>query len=295
MSNVLEIIIATAMAYAGGILGVLLSPAFLAKRLRELVVAAMGALVAVTVLDVLPEAKEALSWPWFLVAVASGFGLFWLIGTKVAPVCPACAYNELGDTEDKRVTVTVSLLLAALTIHSLFDGLAVAVGHEIRRAGDLGLLFGISFHKLPEGLALAVLLLGVGYGRGRALLTTILVESSTIAGGLLGIFLLGRVSPVLLSLVFANVGGGFLYLIASASGAIHSAGVPLIGGVEVGSEPGRLVPADAPAAHADSSVHPPIAERRTERIYGRWPVAISGCLAFLITAGLISAVKRYVP
>ena len=49
--------IATLVAFTGGALGVLLGDAA-AERLRVLVYAAMGALLAVTVFDVLPDAKD---------------------------------------------------------------------------------------------------------------------------------------------------------------------------------------------------------------------------------------------
>ena len=60
-------------------------------RLTTLVYCAAGVLLAVTLFDILPEAKSELAWTAFALAVASGFGLFWLISHYVAHLCPACS------------------------------------------------------------------------------------------------------------------------------------------------------------------------------------------------------------
>lgn len=207
--------LATLAAFAGGLLGIALGQRA-ARHLTALVYAALGALLAVTLFDVLPDAKGGLSsWPLFLMAVASGYGLFWLVGRFLYSVCPACSLGTLDARGAKRLGTTTILLLAALAIHSTTDGLAVAVGDEITGRPNLAVLLAVSFHKLPEGLALALMLLGVGYARRTALAWTFAIEATTELGGLFGVFALRALSPVWLALVFAHVGGGFLYLVGS--------------------------------------------------------------------------------
>jgi hypothetical protein len=43
----------------------------------------MGTLLAVTLFDVLPDAKQFLAWPTLLLAIASGYLLLWIIGKYV--------------------------------------------------------------------------------------------------------------------------------------------------------------------------------------------------------------------
>ena len=62
------------------------------------------------------------------------------------------------------------LLMAALAVHSTLDGVAVAVGDPTSGHAGPTMLLAVSLHKLPEGLALALLLLGAGYARRAALL-----------------------------------------------------------------------------------------------------------------------------
>ena len=178
----------------------------------------MGALLAVTAFDILPDAKELLAWPPFLAATASGYGLFWALGKYVYHICPACSISAFDQATTERLGQSVLLLMVALGLHSTMDGIAVVTGDRVTGHPDLALLFAVSFHKLPEGLALALLLLGAGYSRCAALLWTFAIESTTEIGALVGVLGLRHVSLFHLGLVFAHVGGGFIYLIVTTLG-----------------------------------------------------------------------------
>ena len=204
------------IAFGGGALGVFLGK-MAPHRLNLLVYAAMGALLAVTAFDILPDAKVLLSWPLFLLATASGYGLFWLLGKYVYHICPACSISAFDQATTERLGQSVLLLMIALSLHSAMDGMAVVIGDRVAGHPDFTLLFAVSFHKLPEGLAL-VLLLGAGYSRRAALLWTFTIESTTEIGALVGVLGLRHVSLPHLGLVFAHVGGGFIYLIVTTLG-----------------------------------------------------------------------------
>jgi zinc transporter ZupT len=83
-------------------------------------------------------------------------------------------------------------------------------------ARTLPLLFALSLHKLPEGLALTALLISGGFRRTPAFLLTVGIELATLMGGALGVMLQDTASPALLSGIMAHVGGGFLYLALQA-------------------------------------------------------------------------------
>ena len=139
---------------------------------------------------------------------------FQVVGRYVYPVCPACAASKFDAQTTRRLRQTAALLVVALTLHSVMDGVAVAVGGALHGAGsDVPLLWAVSLHKLPEGLALASLLLSAGYSAREALLLTAGVEMTTFIGGLLGAFFLAGISPFWLGALLAHVGGGFLYLV----------------------------------------------------------------------------------
>jgi len=218
-----RILVATLIAFVGVGFGVVLGRVSL-RHLNMLVYAGVGALLAITVCDVLPDAKGVLSWPAFLAATVSGYALFWLIGKYVSPVCPACAITAFDEQTTQKLGQTALLLMVALGVHSAMDGMAIATGDAVAGRANLGVLFGVSFHKLPEGLALALLLIGAGYSRRSALLWSFAIEATTVLGGLLGMFALQGASLAWLGLLFGHVGGGFLYLVTSALGLFPAHG-----------------------------------------------------------------------
>jgi zinc transporter ZupT len=206
--------IATLFAFAGVALGVALRKIAL-HRLSLLVAAAMGTLLAVTLFDVLPDAKQFLTWPTLLLACASGYLLLWIVGKYVYHVCPACAVNDL-ERASPQLAQTAMMLMVALGLHCTMDGLGIAFGDNLLGHPDVGLMAGISVHKVPEGLALILLLLGAGIQRRKAIMWSLGVESITIVGGVVGFYLVNSTSTVWLGILFAHVGGGFFYMITSA-------------------------------------------------------------------------------
>ena len=144
--------VATLFAFAGVALGIAVRKIAL-HRLSLLVAAAMGTLLAVTLFDVFPDAKQFLTWPTLLVASASGYLLLWIVGKYVYHVCPACAVNDL-EHANPQLARTATMLMVALGLHCTMDGLGIAFGDNVLGHPDLGLVAGISVHKIPEGLAL---------------------------------------------------------------------------------------------------------------------------------------------
>lgn len=208
----------TAMFVAdfGGALGAAIGKAA-PRRLHLMIWIAAGAMLAVTVFEVLPESFVALGWGPGLLATVSGYVMLWAISRYVFDVCPSCALEELQRGPDLAVGRNVLLLMTALGVHSLLDGVGLVAGEGLPGHAHLGLLLGLSLHKLPEGLALTLLLIGAGMSRGRAFALSLVVESFTAIGGGLGLLALHRVEPFWIAAVVANVGGGFLYLIGSTA------------------------------------------------------------------------------
>ena len=214
--------IATLIAIAGGGIAALL-PASSARRLNVLVYTAMGLLLAITVADILPDAKSELNWPDFTLSVLSGIALFWLVSKYIYHLCPSCAIHTFDEAALQRLGQTITLFMVALSIHATMDGLAVVIGDEITGRPNLGVLAAIAVHKLPEGMALALLLIGAGYQRKRAFWVTVGIELTTELGALIAVLFLRGISPLWLGLIFGHVGGGFLYLVGTTLGAYRSA------------------------------------------------------------------------
>lgn len=106
------------------------------------------------------------------------------------------------------------LLVLAITIHNLPEGLAVGVsfGTEDVAAGT-ALALGIGLQNMPEGLAVALPLVREGYTRRRSVWYATLTGLVEPLAGLLGVSLVVIFAPLLpLGLAFA--GGAMLYVVA---------------------------------------------------------------------------------
>jgi zinc and cadmium transporter len=163
-----------------------------------------GVLMGVAVFWVSPEIAETLGWPAALTWIAAGFGLLWVIDRYVYPVCPACSHTH---EHDKCVTTLhgfATPLLAAAALHSALDGWSAGFGGAF--------VWGVAFHKIPEGIALGVIARASLESRGAALLWCALAESSTLVGAGLEGLLAPHLNATNLHALLALAGGSFLYL-----------------------------------------------------------------------------------
>ena len=185
------------------------------RVLCGLVSLAAGALLAVTVVHIIPETIEITGiWP-ALITLVVGTLIFAGIGKYVYFLCPACAASA---TEHESGYLRLGyLLIVAMGIHSTVDGLAISAGSsEANSAIGLMILVAVSYHKIPEGLALASVARLAGYNRSRALLTTILVELTTALGAVIGLVLLREITHFWLGITLGLVAGSFLYTVGFA-------------------------------------------------------------------------------
>jgi zinc transporter ZupT len=212
----LRVVLAFALAVAGGTVSVSVEVSH--ERLCRLISLAAGTLLGVTLFSILPESYASMPLWQLAVALASGYVLFSLISKYVFHVCPACAASHFDDATTHRFSEIATAMVIALAVHSTMDGLALAAGHEVEMMGplDSALLLAVCVHKVPEGLALGALLLGAGFRRGVALSWVAAVEATTLLGGVLGLWVLPRMSAVWLDVLLAHVGGGFIFLAVHA-------------------------------------------------------------------------------
>jgi zinc transporter ZupT len=182
------------------------------KKLCALISFSAGALLGAAIFVLIPEAAGSLNFIEIFLSVLSGYLLFWFISKYFAHVCPACSASHFDEQTVKKFSEIVLTLITALSIHSLLDGVALSTdgtgnGH------DESLLIAILTHKFPEGLALAALMFGSNYPRGKVLRNVSLVEFSTVIGAIAGYFLFKSKLPAsFLSAVMGHIAGGFVYL-----------------------------------------------------------------------------------
>ena len=217
MANALwQVVAAYVFALAGGWISASLQLSH--RPLCALISFAAGTFLSVTIFAILPESFGACSWWTVLLALATGYALFFFISKHVHHVCPACAASHFDADVTRHFSEIATTLIVALAIHSMTDGLALGIQGEVSAtdAAKWSLFSALCIHKVPEGLALGSLLIGAGLQRSAAVAWVAAVESTTLLGGVIGYFFLTNISILWLGLIMAHVGGGFIYLATHA-------------------------------------------------------------------------------
>ncbi len=174
---------------------------------------AAGGLLAVALFDILPESIELIGLVRAVVSFASGYLLFFIISRYVSHICPACSATHT-ELDFKAVTLA---MIAALSVHSFMDGLAIYSGTVSETKTGFLILLAVVYHKIPEGMALSLIAMESKISRRRAFLLSVSVESvTTLAGGMVGYWLITPVSSGLQGYVLGHVAGAFVFLVIHA-------------------------------------------------------------------------------
>ena len=152
MANTLwQVIAAYIFAVAGGSISASLRLEH--KPLCALISFAAGTLLGVTIFAILPESFGACPWWAVLLALITGYALFFFISKHVHHVCPACAASHFDADATRHFSEIANALIVALAIHSTTDGLALGIQGEAPATGAAkwSLFSALCIHKVPEG------------------------------------------------------------------------------------------------------------------------------------------------
>lgn len=170
--------LAAASANLVGALAVTSRARWSVRALDGMLAFAAGFMIAVGLIDLLPEALARGGHTAAVVALGGYLAVHLtqhVIGT----------HFHFGE-ETHRVSEAVSVAaLIGLLLHTFVDGVAVASGLDVGGAVGALVFIAVILHKVPEGLAISSLFLAAGQGRRRALLAAGALGLATIAGLLL--------------------------------------------------------------------------------------------------------------
>jgi len=137
-----------------------------------------GFMLAVALLEVAPQA---------LLLGGSTAGLYILGGYMVVHLAQhvLVPHFHFGEETHRLSARAGWTALAGLLLHTFFDGVAIASGFAVSTKLGMLLFLAVFFHKLPEGLTMASVMLAGGQGRGRALGAAAALGVATVLGVLL--------------------------------------------------------------------------------------------------------------
>jgi zinc transporter ZupT len=172
------------LAAGGNMLGGFLitrSPVANQKRLRYLIALGAGFMLAAVFLEVIPAVTN--QWDEN-VGTAMGLVLagYLLLQFVEHTVAPHFHFGEETHTEEMLRRGAAMTAVIALSVHTFFDGVAIASGLLTSFRLGLLLFIAILLHKIPEGFTVASIVLSSGRDNRAALRATLLIAAATFAG-----------------------------------------------------------------------------------------------------------------
>src|SRR5262247_3029102 len=177
MSPLIQLIGFGLLAATGNIIGGFLitgSRATSQRLLRYLIALGAGFMLAAVFLELIPEI--ALQWNNNLVTpmvlTLAGYLLIQFVEHTIAPHFHFGEETHSDEMTRRGVALTAVI---ALSVHTFFDGVAIASGLLTNLRLGLLLFIAILLHKIPEGFTVASIMLSSGRGKRDALRATSLI------------------------------------------------------------------------------------------------------------------------
>lgn len=161
--------------------------------LKSFLALGAGFMLATAILEILPEAV-ALVGPRAYGIVLAGYFLVHFFEHNLAP---HFHFGEETHVEEFASTHAGLSALLGLSIHTFFDGVAIASGFLVSTWLGGVIFLAIALHKIPEGFTIASLMLASGRSRSKALLASMWLGAATLAGVVLMGLLQGAVGYAL--------------------------------------------------------------------------------------------------
>jgi ZIP family zinc transporter/zinc and cadmium transporter len=161
---------------AGGL--VLVRAKGIERYLRYFVAIGAGFLIATALLEMTPEGLKQ-NPSWGPVLIMAGYCVVHLLEHTIN------AHFHYGEETHQGEFIsqhTGNSVLAGLSLHALFDGVAIGSGFLVSSGLGWLIFLAILLHKAPEGFTMASVMLASGRSRSAALISSIALAGSTMAG-----------------------------------------------------------------------------------------------------------------
>ncbi len=203
--------IAIGLSLLGGLGGLLVAASvllfkdsFRARLVPWLVSYAVGALLGVAMLNLLPEALTHLPASRVFATLLGGILLFFVLEKLV--LWRHCHTHDC-DVHDGSVVP----VLVGDAFHNFVDGAVIAAAVLTSVPLGVSTAFAVAAHEIPQEVGDFAILLHAGYSRGRALLLNVLSATASAAGAVVAFFALESL-PLLLPYCLVLAASSFLYV-----------------------------------------------------------------------------------
>jgi zinc transporter ZupT len=148
------------------------------RYLRYFVALGAGFLMATALVEMAPESIRV-SPKWGPVLIMAGYCVVHLLEHTIN------AHFHFGEETHKGEFVSTHTsysVLGGLSVHALFDGVAIGSGFVVSNWLGWLIFFAIVLHKAPEGFTMASVMLASGRSRTTAFYSAVALAVATIAG-----------------------------------------------------------------------------------------------------------------
>ena len=204
-------LIALGLSVLGGLGGLLVASGILlindsrrARLIPWLVSYAVGALLGVSMLAILPEALEHLPAPRVFATMLGGILAFFVLEKLVL-----WRHCHIHDCEVHDGSVFPVLIGDAF--HNFVDGTVIAAAVMTSVPLGVSTALAVAAHEIPQEVGDFAILLHAGYSRRRALLLNVTSGLASAAGALVALLALKAV-PIILPYCLALAAASFLYV-----------------------------------------------------------------------------------
>jgi len=146
--------------------------------LRYFIALGAGFMMSVALLDMLPESLK-FSAAWTPALMLGGFCITHLIEHTITPHFHVGEETHVHEFLHKHTGYSV---LIGISVHALFDGVAIASGFVVSTWLGWLIFIAIFLHKIPVGFTVASVTLASGRSRRAAVLSAVVLAGSTVAG-----------------------------------------------------------------------------------------------------------------
>lgn len=179
---------------------------------RTLLALGAGFLIALVFLELIPESFQLTKdHELSVLAMLIGFSVLHFFEHTFVEHFHFGEETHSHDKEHNFPHTSAFGAVGGLTLHSLFDGMAIGSIASVR--SELGILIAtaIILHKIPEGMTVASIMMIGKKSQKQTRLATLLLGLSTIAGALIAMFAI-NINESVMGFMFAFSAGAALYV-----------------------------------------------------------------------------------
>ena len=184
-----------------------------------------GVMVSIVLIELIPEAIEYSNIWIALVGLALGVLMVLVLNNVMDKISRtnkpnsklhetyAEFFHSEGITDNKKSMLRSGMImLFAIALHNIPEGLAMGAAGNHDAALGLTLALMIGLHNIPEGMAISAPLISGGLSKTKTLILVMITGATTVIGAVAGV-LIGGISDIALALSFAVAGGAMLYVV----------------------------------------------------------------------------------